>query len=1099
MSVRADIFGSKKTILRTRLFQFFCVAAALGMTGCSGAFDTEPLVEYSTEVRVEGTRPQTVTRELRAGVYLLEVRERDIDLRVSVDAGSLHTALGDAYIRHGLHRLVVSLEQATTLRIGLSSLDQRSWRGGAALRILRWPKSAANSPPDERLLGFMALGKGNELVARADTASWRASIRPYREAAAHFQAANDWQTLAEAEYQRGFVEFNLLFDFDTGRKTAAAAMAHFDAAGDQIGAMRASTLLALNEFNFAAGMKLDVPRSQQVAMLDRAFARTKKAQAFFEAHDLPTDAMLALMRSGIRQTVLGLSNQNEPMQLELLRRARQRGDRYFEATALNSMAYSATRRGDMALSATLFEQARRLIDRERNADLFATLTSNLGHSLISLGDFDRALVLHTEALEMFSARGDDQQTARELLALCALQFRSGNLEQAMASINSALPLFERAHDLIGESSALRLAGNTASELGQHELALQYLRKAALQDRNGLAANTTRILMAGELRMLGDLRGAEQLLGEVVTGARNESTHADSLAERARLRQSQHRNREALADLREADAINARLGLDFNRIDTSSSLALALLESGDLQGASAAADAAVEVESRIRVKSANPETRARFLSASYAPYEARIEVDLAGAAPKDAAAIWKAFRTAEAVRGRSMVDRLVHTKSRTDIPRDDAADRLRAALTSLQIALERRIRRGDEDEDGLLETRRLIDETRARLDTRLLSDRAVQSSNGLTIAESRASVQAALPADTAVLAYFVGDRRSHGWLLTRTQLRHITLPGRSALQHLVDDFVARARTGVRSPADAWFAPLLGNLLNGVDSKRLLILPDGPLNGLPFAALPLPHGQPHELLIDRFVIAAAPSLALALRPVVHRGSETTRIAVISDPVYTPDDRRLSVAATNAATYRGAGGSATRLARLPYSAIEARAVVRAFEGSDVIELAGFNATARRVIELPSDELGVLHFATHAVTRKDAPEQSALFLSEYAADGTVLPSDRLTADDIARSGLRADVVVLSGCATGDGRELRGEGVLGLTYGFLANGSQTVIASLWPIEDAVTARFMEEFYVAYRASGRATDALRIAQLHIRRTTTSPVWSSFVVRANGLP
>jgi CHAT domain-containing protein len=155
--------------------------------------------------------------------------------------------------------------------------------------------------------------------------------------------------------------------------------------------------------------------------------------------------------------------------------------------------------------------------------------------------------------------------------------------------------------------------------------------------------------------------------------------------------------------------------------------------------------------------------------------------------------------------------------------------------------------------------------------------------------------------------------------------------------------------------------------------------------------------------------------------------------------------------------------------------------------------------VTELRSDDLDVLHFATHALARRDAPEQSALFLSEYAADGSALPSDRLTLDDIARSGLRADVVVLSGCATGAGRELRGEGVLGLTYGFLANGSQTVIASLWPVEDALTARFMGEFYAAYRVSGRPADALRIAQLRTRGTRGSAVWSSFVVRANALP
>ena len=91
-------------------------------------------------------------------------------------------------------------------------------------------------------------------------------------------------------------------------------------------------------------------------------------------------------------------------------------------------------------------------------------------------------------------------------------------------------------------------------------------------------------------------------------------------------------------------------------------------------------------------------------------------------------------------------------------------------------------------------------------------------------------------------------------------------------------------------------------------------------------------------------------------------------------------------------------------------------------------------------------------------------------------------------------------GCATGDGGELRGEGVLGLTYGFLANGSRSVVAALWPIEDASTARFMNEFYRAYRASRpRRPNALRTAQLRTRGGHEHAVWSSFVVRANEFP
>jgi CHAT domain-containing protein len=190
---------------------------------------------------------------------------------------------------------------------------------------------------------------------------------------------------------------------------------------------------------------------------------------------------------------------------------------------------------------------------------------------------------------------------------------------------------------------------------------------------------------------------------------------------------------------------------------------------------------------------------------------------------------------------------------------------------------------------------------------------------------------------------------------------------------------------------------------------------------------------------------------------------------------------------------------MTRLRYSALEASAVMRAFGSKETIQLSGFEASREHVLSLPAKELAVLHFAVHAVTLGDEPEQSALFLSEYSREGELQNPSKVTALDIAQSGLRADVVVLSACGTGDGNALRGEGVLGLTYEFLANGSHSVVASLWPIEDASTARFMNEFYRAYRVNGSAADALRAAQLKMRAAGTSGVWASFVVRANEFP
>jgi CHAT domain-containing protein/tetratricopeptide (TPR) repeat protein len=1098
MSDRSSVAANNKRGMGTRLSTLFGIVLLAGLASCTGGIGTDPLVEFSTVLNVQGARPQSLARQLRAGIYLIEVRERDIDLRVKINAATELRELGDAYLRHGLHRTVVSLDAPSAVRVTLQSTDQRTWRGAAAIRILRWPAPVANAPADPRLLGFIALGKANELVAREDKDSWREALRPFRQAVAHFETAKDLRSLAETEYQLGWLEFNLLHQYEDARRSAESAQARFAAVDEPTGMHRAASLRALSEFELASTMAPEAPRSERHELLDRAVARLDEAREYFAEQGLLTDEIVALNRTATRPLILGDYDACARIHQQSLARAAARGDKFYEAKYSGSLGAIALRKGQAVKAVSLYERALPMVDRDRNPYLYANMISDLGYALIALGEFDRAQMLHTEALEVFSTRGDDSQTAREYGALAAIQFRTGDVERALATIESALPLFDRARDFGGEASALRLAGNAAAVLGRHREALEYLRRAERLDQTGSSLENTRVLIAGELRELGDFTRAELVLAELLK-TRNEATRADALTERARLRQRQKRAAESLADLEAADAAYARLKLDFNRIDTSSALAMALLASGDIAGADQAADTAVGVETRIRASSASPELRARFLSASYAPYEARIEVDLAGAAARDPAAIWKAFRVAESLRARSLTDRLSHGAGRSAVPRDEYTDRLRATLTGLQMDLERQIRGGTTSIDEIHETRRMIDETRARLEARMVNQRGVRASNQPGISETREAVQAALPEDTAVLAYFVGDQRSHGWLLTRAGLRHATLPGRRELEKLVRAFVARQRAGATAERGAPAAVLLGTLLDGVDAKRLLVLPDGPLNGLPFAALPMPRGGAREQLLDRFVISVAPSLALALGSTERETGERLRVAVISDPVYTADDRRLVVAAGSAPNYRGAGVGGGRFARLAYSAIEARAVARAFQGADVIELAGFNATARRVIELPSRELDVLHFATHAEARRDAPEQSALFLSEYAADGTRLEVDRLTADDIARSGLRADVVVLSGCATGDGRELRGEGVLGLAYGFLGNGARTVVASLWPVEDAFTARFMEEFYSAYRASGRASDALRTAQLRTRGGAASAVWSSFVVRANQLP
>ena len=334
------------------------------------------------------------------------------------------------------------------------------------------------------------------------------------------------------------------------------------------------------------------------------------------------------------------------------------------------------------------------------------------------------------------------------------------------------------------------------------------------------------------------------------------------------------------------------------------------------------------------KSANPEWRARFVSSRYSPYEARIAADFAGGGGD---AVWKAFRTSEQVRARSLADQLADGPRRT--PSDAQTEDLRTKLTSLQLRLESRAQKQDADDAGTVELRRSIAETGAQLD----AARAAVAAGELALPESLEKVQGALPRDVAVLAYFVGDLESHAWLLTRKGLKHKSLPGIERLQKEVAAAIAMrgSMAGSARGRDLGLV-LFGGLLDEVDENRVLIIPDGPLNGVPFAALPA--GRSTAQLIDRFVLSYAPSLTLALNS-PRRAASHQRVAVVSDPVYAPDDRRLQIAmGANGGTLRGPPeASPNKLTRLPYSGLEARAVLEALGDRQAITLVRLRCHAR------------------------------------------------------------------------------------------------------------------------------------------------------------
>jgi tetratricopeptide (TPR) repeat protein len=1073
---------------RPRVLGAAPVILAVCLSACADRAQ-DPVEIFATQVPVNGEAPASVVRPLERGAYLVEVREQELDLRVIVDAAGTASTLEDRAPRYGAVYKIVSLESPAELRVEITSVDHETKRGNAAVRISRWLREPG-AAPGELEAGYRARSEAGELAIAGDPKSWALAADKLYEAVTHFDAAGDDAAIADAAFALAYIQFGPRDQFAAAVRACEMAADAYDDAGDEVGIHNANLLRAATEVDQAAAMNGETQRAEQRALNTKADRVLEESTRWFTEHGLPLRAQYAVNMRGSRASNIGEYEAAARLFDEAVDMARSNQDVREEARSLANLAAIHVYLGESAKAAEEYAALLPLLDGTRSYQ-YAALLGNYGVTLIDTGDFDRALDAHNKALEIYKALDEKSEIAIEYAQLGSLYLRMGDAARALATLKEAITAHEAAKDAQPLAGTLRLAANAASTLEQHAAALDYLQRSARTDSNPQSVARTRVLMAGELLALGKPDAAAAELIEPLKST-NKLVLASALEERSRLRFAEGRVQEAIEDLRAADANYRALGLDFDRIEPLTALSRALLGTGDLTNAAAAADEAIAIVGHIRVKSANPEWRARFGSARYAPYEARIAVHLAS---PDGDAPWQAFRLAEEVRARSLTDELTSgdAKMRRVDPEESA---LRSRLTTLQARLEASLQNpgsGDSDTASLASA---ITETRARIDAIRARHGVVAS--GSSLPSSMAEVQSALPRSVGVLAYFVGESNSYAWFLTQGGLRHTTLPGRRKLEPLIAAVQGEQRRGGASASRELGTLLFGSLLDGVREERLLILADGPLNRVPFAALPVP-ASPDTPLIGRFIVGNAPSLWLAT---TNRGlarSRNTRVAVISDPVYAADDRRLADSGAIANLRGPIAPSLNRRTRLRYSALEASAVVREFGPTVTTQLSGFDATRERVLSLPSGELAVLHFAVHAVTRGDEPEQSALFLSEYSAKGELQKDSKVTALDIAQSGLRADVVVLSACGTGDGNALRGEGVLGLTYEFLANGSHSVVASLWPIEDASTARFMNEFYRAYRENGSAADALRAAQLKMRAAGTSGVWSSFVVRANEFP
>ncbi|MBV9624259.1 MAG: CHAT domain-containing protein, partial [Acidobacteria bacterium] len=265
---------------------------------------------------------------------------------------------------------------------------------------------------------------------------------------------------------------------------------------------------------------------------------------------------------------------------------------------------------------------------------------------------------------------------------------------------------------------------------------------------------------------------------------------------------------------------------------------------------------------------------------------------------------------------------------------------------------------------------------------------------------------------------------------------------------------------------------------------------------------PQSQP---LVTQNEVVIAPSasvVAMLRREAAGRARPSKAVAVLADPVFDSHDARISVRSqisevrfAGAATHGNgqlprdvqrswgdvdASGVPWRLPRLLFSRREADTIIRQMKSEDSFEAVDFQASRATAIGPDLAQYRVVHFATHAMSDSRTPALSGIVLSLVDSRGK--PEDGfLRLWDIYNLHLPVDLVVLSGCQTALGRDIKGEGLVGLTRGFMYAGATRIMASLWAVDDAATAEFMAHFYQAMlKENLRPAAALRRAQLYMR-------------------
>ena len=837
------------------------------------------------------------------------------------------------------------------------------------------------------------------------------------------------------------------------------------------------------------------------------------------------------------------------------------GDRHLEAITLSINARVYNLLGEPLKALEFYNLALPVMHAVGDQSAEAVTFMQIGNVYRIFGEPQKALDHFSQALPLMRTVGDRRNEAMVLNNMGTVYNLLGEPQKALYYFQQALPLARAAPDRSVEAAALTNMGTVNNLLSKPDNALVHLDQALklvreIGDRKTEAAVLTHTGTAYSLS--GEQSKAVEYLERALqlrVAASDRQGEATTLNQFGRAFDLWREPQKALEYYDKALPIWRAVGDRNGEVATLYGMARAESKLNELLRASQRTEAALAIINTLRTKVASRDLRASYFASVQDLYKLHIDLLMQlhrrqPASGYDVAAL----KTYEQARARSLIDMLAEASA--DI-RQGVDPGLLARERSLQQMLnaeadrQMRLFGGQHTEESVSKVRRKIEE----LLTQLLAIEAELKTNNPRYAAltqpaplGLAEIQSAVTDnETLLLEYSLGEERSYLWAVTATSFSSYELPSRAEIEAAVRrcyealtarnryvkfETVDEKRERVRQ-ADAEYPHaaaalskmLLGPVATQLGQKRLLVVPDGALEYLPFAALTVPdqasntRGQaPFVPLMVHHEVTSIPSastLAVLRRELQGRSAAEKVVAVFADPVFDKTDERLTGdMSRNVGGHHGAGNAemialdvqepakssdeVPALPRLPYTRQEAEAILALAPSTGRKAALGFEANRAAAMSEDLSKYRIIHFATHSFLDSMHPELSGIALSMLDRQGKP-QNGFLRAHEVFNLRLGAELVVLSGCRTGLGKEVKGEGLYGMTRGFMYAGSKRVVVSLWDVQDQATARLMSDFYRGLLGPKRphAAAALRAAQIAIWREgrwQAPYYWAGFVLQ-----